>query len=340
MPIVIAPNPAAAEAAAKLRFIVNLTDPIFRGIYRGNRKHDDDLAEVMKRSEAAGVKSMIITGGSLHESSEALRLAKQLKVYATVGCHPTRSSDFEKFRAGPDAYLTALDQLISQNHKGVGRVVAVGECGLDYDRTHFAPPETQQKYFRVQLSLAKKYRLPLFLHSRAAHDDFVKILKEEGFGDDGGRKVGANGGVVHSFTGSVSELEEVMAMGFHVSVNGCSMKTKENLDVVKAIHPDRLMLETDAPWCTLTSTHAYKAHLASLPPALNTLFFPPAKRPEQFVLGQAVKGRNEPCAIGGVAWVVHELHSVPFEKVAEKTWKTTVALFGLEELNEDTKAES
>ncbi|KAF8509932.1 hypothetical protein BU17DRAFT_98560 [Hysterangium stoloniferum] len=83
-----------------------------------------------------------------------------------------------------------------------------------------------------------------------------------------------------------------------------------------------------------------KAHLASLPPALNTLFFPPAKRPEQFVLGQAVKGRNEPCAIGGVAWVVHELHSVPFEKVAEKTWKPTVALFILEELNEDTKVES
>ncbi|KAF8509936.1 hypothetical protein BU17DRAFT_55785, partial [Hysterangium stoloniferum] len=245
----------------RIYFIVNLTDPIFRGIYRGNRKHDDDLAEVMKRSEAAGVKSMIITGGSLHESSEALRLAKQLKVYATVGCHPTRSSDFEKFRAGPDAYLAALDQLISQNLKGVGRVVAVGECGLDYDRTHLRHLKLNRSIFVLQLSLAKKYRLPLFLHSRAAHDDFVKILKEEGFGDDGGRKVGANGGVVHSFTGSVSELEEVMAMGFHVSVNGCSMKTKENLDVVKAIHPDRLMLETgkiDAPWCTLTSTHAFK----------------------------------------------------------------------------------
>jgi TatD DNase family protein len=94
----------------------------------------------------------------------------------------------------------------------------------------------------------------------------------------------------------------------------------------------------DAPWCTLTSTHASKAHLTSLPPLLNALYFPPAKRPEQFVLGQGVKGRNEPCAIGGVAWVMHRLHDIPFEKVVEKAWKNTVALFGLEELNDQVDA--
>ena len=86
-------------------------------------------------------------------------------MYATVGCHPTRSTEFEKFKAGPDAYLAALDELISNNLKGEGRVVAIGECGLgsllhwsnmthcddfliDYDRTHFAMPDTQKKYFR------------------------------------------------------------------------------------------------------------------------------------------------------------------------------------------------
>lgn len=67
----------------------------------------------------------------------------------------------------------------------------------------------------IQLSLAKKYHLPLFLHSRAAHPDFVRILKEEGFGIDGGRNVGANGGVVHSFTGGPEEaLEYVSLCGF------------------------------------------------------------------------------------------------------------------------------
>lgn len=102
---------------------------------------------------------------------------------------------------------------------------------LDYDRTHFAMPDTQKKFFRLsslrslprlaadlgeasglQLSLAKKYHLPLFLHSRAAHADFVNILREEGFGEDGGRKVGANGGVVHSFTGTKSEVEELVRL--------------------------------------------------------------------------------------------------------------------------------
>ena len=61
-----------------------------------------------------------------------------------------------------------------------------------------------------QLSLAKKYHLPLFLHSRAAHADFVEILRDEGFGEDGGKPVGGNGGVVHSFTGTAEEVAELV----------------------------------------------------------------------------------------------------------------------------------
>ena len=85
---------------------------------------------MLERCRAAGVKSMIITGGSLHESREALELARQHNFYATVGCHPTRSAQFEQFKDGPDAYLGALDEVIQENLKGKGRVVAVGECGL------------------------------------------------------------------------------------------------------------------------------------------------------------------------------------------------------------------
>jgi len=71
-----------------------------------------------------------------------------------------------------------------------------------------------------QLALAKKHHLPLFLHSRAAHTDFVEILRQEGFGEDGGRALGARGGVVHSFTGSVEEVIEYQNMGFHVRLVG------------------------------------------------------------------------------------------------------------------------
>jgi TatD DNase family protein len=113
----------------------------------------------------------------------------------------------------------------------------------------------------AQLVLAKKYHLPLFLHSRAAHIDFVKILKEEGLGEDGGKSVGAKGGVVHSFTGSSEEAAELVStlrtsgfdnhvkgekigMGFYIGVNGCSMKTEQNFETLKTIPLDRLLLET------------------------------------------------------------------------------------------------
>ncbi|KAF5374930.1 hypothetical protein D9758_000453 [Tetrapyrgos nigripes] len=297
----------------------------------------DDFEAMLERARAAGVKSMIITGGSLHESEVAVKMAQQYgenNLFATVGCHPTRSAEFDKFRGGPEAYLKALDDLVASNLTGKGRAVAIGECGLDYDRLHFAGPEIQKQHFRSQLSLAKKYHLPLFLHSRAAHADLVRILREEGFGENGGEGVGGKGGVVHSFTGTVEEVGELMDMGFHVSVNGCSLKTEENLAATKAIRPERIMLETDAPWCTMTSTHASKQHLDNIPDSLKQLYLPESLKPERFVYGKPIKGRNEPCSIGAVAWVCHSLNGVPLEKVTEKAWKNTVQVFGLHELED------
>ncbi|KAJ7492782.1 Mg-dependent DNase [Mycena latifolia] len=322
MPVtVVAPSEVVK---AEHRFIdigVNLTDPVFRGHYHGKKRHDDDLHAILERAQNAGVKSMIITGTSLSESEEALALAKELGFFCTIGCHPTRSAEFETFKGGPDAYLSALDAIVANNLHGKGRAVAIGECGLDYDRTHFAMPD---------LALARKYSLPLFLHSRAAHSDLVTILREEGFGEDGGKAVGGKGGVVHSFTGSLEEVSELMDMGFYISVNGCSLKTEENLKTAKAIRPDRILLETDAPWCSMTGGHASKQHLTSVPPSLRELYFPPSTKPESFTQGKAVKGRNEPCAIGGVAWVMHKLHDIPLEKITEKAFKNTSELFSLD----------
>lgn len=93
------------------------------------------------------------------------------------------------------------------------------------------------------------------------------------------------------------------------------------------------MVSIDAPWCSMTSTHASKKHLATLPPSLSSLYFPQATKPESFLHGRPVKGRNEPAAVGGVAWVVHQLNEgVPFEKVTERAWKNTIEFFGLTEL--------
>ncbi|KZV83150.1 Mg-dependent DNase [Exidia glandulosa HHB12029] len=325
---------AEAEPSAfleRLKFIVNLTDPVFRGIYHGHKKHDDDMHAVLERAQNAGVKSMIITGTSLSESREAVRLAKEFGFFCTVGCHPIRSREFETFEGGPVAYLQELDDLIRENLEGRGRVVAIGECGLDYDRLQFSSMEAQKQFFRMQVGLAKKYRLPLFLHSRNAHADFVRILREQGFGTDGGRDLGGKGGVVHSFTGTKDEVVELDSMGFHFSVNGCGMKTSENVEALKAIPRDRLMLETDAPWCACTRTHASKVYLDSLPDDARAVYLPAAVRAERFTAGKAVKGRNEPCAVGAVAWAVAGALGTSVEEAGGRAWATTVGLFGIEE---------
>ena len=108
--------------------------------------------------------------------------------------------------------------------------------------------------FAAQLALAAGLspQLPLFLHSRAAHEDFVRLLKEA-FGPRLERL--EKGGVVHSFTGTVEEMRELAELGLYIGVNGCSFKTEENCAVVKEIDLSRMMLETDGPWCEVRSSH-------------------------------------------------------------------------------------
>jgi TatD DNase family protein len=82
----------------------------------------------------------------------------------------------------------------------------------------------------------------------------------------------------------------------------------------------------------MTSTHASRGHVNSLPADLRELFLPPAVRAEAFVPGRPVKGRNEPSAVGCVAWVVHKVKEVPFEEIVEQGWRNTIELFGLKEV--------
>ncbi|KZO89655.1 Mg-dependent DNase [Calocera viscosa TUFC12733] len=334
--------PPSGDTIPSTQFIdigVNLTDPVFRGLYRGKQVHEDDFANVIIRADAAGVKGMMITGGSLHESREAVDLANSsgAGIYATVGVHPTRTSQLESYPSGAAVYLGLLEELIEQNSKpkGKGKIVAWGECGLDYDRLQFSDVDTQKKHFATQLKLAQKHGLPLFLHSRSAHQDFVSICRGAGYDKDGGHANGGKSGVVHSFTGTEAEMKELVEMGFYIGLNGCSLKTEENLAVAKAVPLERLMLETaDAPWCTITTPHSSYHHLKALPTDLRQLYFPDSCKKEKFVTGKTVKGRNEPCATGGVAWIVAQVKGVSIDEVATHAWKNTVGLFGLSELDE------
>lgn len=332
---------APAPVPAYVEIAVNLGDPMFRGMYHDKEKHPDDLAHVLDRAERAGVRAQIITAGSLAETNEVLRLTQlRPNLYATAGCHPTRSTEMTSYEGGTSAYMAALQALVDAHRPGTndGRIVAIGECGLDYDRLHFAPADAQKTAFDAQLTLAEATRLPLFLHSRAAHADFVRVLwphlaalrRNGGVSGEPNAEEPGCVGVVHSFTGTADELRELLSLGLFVGVNGCSLKTAENLEVVRQIPLHRIMLETDAPWCDLRATHASAPLLEQFrreEPQLAALYSPPRAKPERWNATSAVKGRNEPCCIGEVAAVVARVHNVRLAELAEHALRNAARLF-------------
>lgn len=284
----------------------NLTDSMFRGIYRSSQKHQDDFLLMLERASKNGVEKMIVTGGSLQDSRMALELVSgRPNLYSTVGCHPTRCLEFED---DPSSYLKHLLDIARDNPD---KVVAIGEIGLDYDRLHFCPKETQMMYFEKQLSLAEDLNLPLFLHNRKSIDDFVDIMKRNQ------NRFKVKSGVVHSFDGSASDLEQVLDLGLYIGINGCSLKTEENLEVAKKIPIDRLMIETDCPWCEIRPTHAGFKHIKS--------DFKKSKNASDPSL--QVKGRNEPMSLIQVLEILAAIREEDIDSLERQIYRNTESLF-------------
>ena len=291
---------------------VNLTDPVYQGRYHHNpqQQHPPDLDRVLERAEASGLTQLIVTGGSLAESREALQIScTSPMLYSTVGCHPTRCLEFEQCKDGAEAYLAKLRELVLTN-KDSGKIVAIGETGLDFDRLHFCPKEVQVKHFPPQVLLSIELGLPLFLHCRNAFHDFYAVMKQH--------ISSVKGGVVHSFTGSIEEAIAFTELGLYIGINGCSLKTEDNLKAVSAIPLDKLMVETDAPWCEIKQSHAsYKF--------VKTQF--PAVKKEKWDKDKMVKSRNEPCKISQVLEVIAAVKNCSIEQVIEKTHENSRNLF-------------
>ncbi|KAK9456470.1 hypothetical protein V1511DRAFT_497657 [Dipodascopsis uninucleata] len=298
----------------------NLTDPMFRGIYHGKRSHEDDFEDILQRARDQGVQKMLVTGSDLKESKEAIHLAKSNvgMLFATVGVHPCSSLRFEE-SGDPERYLEEIE-ILAREGKEEGTVMAFGEIGLDYARLHYAPADVQRKYFEKQLDIAIKLQLPLFLHSRDCAADFEMLLFPR-------LQSLPRGGVVHSFTGTVEEMQGLVAKGLYIGVNGCSLKTEENLSVIKNIPLDRLLLETDAPWCEIRPTHASHKFLAD-ERGNDIKSLPKAVKKEKFKKGDMIKGRCEPCAISQVAVVIAKLKNITVDELCEKVWDNSVRLFG------------
>ena len=194
---------------------------------------DRDIDAVLERARAAGVVQMVITGASREHSPMALELARRHPgfLYATAGVHPHHASEYTD---ECDAEMRALHA-----HP---EVVAVGECGLDFNRD-FSPRPSQRKAFERQLQIASENGKPLFLHQRDAHGDFIAMMKNF----DG--KLGP--AVVHCFTAERRELFDYLDRDWYIGITGwlCDERRGAHLrELVKHIPAERLMIETDAPY--------------------------------------------------------------------------------------------
>jgi len=132
----------------------NLMDPMFQGIYRDKKRHEADLNLILQRAWNHGLDRIIITGGTLDECKKCLELSyTDSRLFCTVGVHPTRCS--QEFGTTESSWSTYLDSMRTfiQEKKGDGKIVAMGEIGLDYCRLEFCDKETQTKGFIAQLQV-------------------------------------------------------------------------------------------------------------------------------------------------------------------------------------------
>ena len=225
----------------------------------------------------------------------------------------------DKVRASIRDHVAELEKVIVEGCKE-GIVVAIGECGLDYDRLFFCPKLTQQACFDAQLDLADKTGLPLFLHNRASTSDFASICAA------GKERISKGGGVVHSFDGDESELDQLLDLGFDIGLNGCSLKTKDNLDVAAKVPLDKLHLETDAPWCGIKKTHAGHGYVKPLLDPSTGAAYPEVKK-EKWQEGACVKDRCEPCHIAHVLQVISGAANAEESRVADAAYENSMRVF-------------
>ncbi len=211
---------------------------------------DHDRDAVLQRARDAGVTRMIITGASREHSPKALALAQQHpdELFATAGVHPHHAVEYTD---ECDAEMRALHV-----H---AEVVAVGECGLDFNRD-FSPRPAQRKAFERQLQLASENGKPLFLHQRDAHADFMAMMRNF----DG--RLGP--AVVHCFTGTREELFDYLDQDWYIGITGWLCDERRGLhlrELVKHIPANRLMIETDAPYLLPRTVKPQPSHRRNEP---------------------------------------------------------------------------
>ncbi|HYD60096.1 MAG TPA: TatD family hydrolase [Noviherbaspirillum sp.] len=238
------------------------------------------LPEVFAKMAENQVTHALCVSVDMPDFPQVRELAEQYpNVYASVGVHP----DYEET---PEVSVDDLVRL--SDHP---KIVAIGETGLDYYRLE-GDLEWQRERFRTHIRASRATGKPLIIHTRAASEDTIRIMREEGAGTD----AGGAGGVMHCFTESLQVAEAAMEMGFYISFSGIvTFKNAKDLQAVaRAVPLDRMLIETDAPY------------LAPVP----------------------FRGKmNEPGLVRHVAEFLATLKELPLEQVASATTDNFFKLF-------------
>ena len=242
-----------------------------------DKRFDSDRDELIKSLYDNGIEVVLNPGADLKTSKNALLLAEKYSfIYAAVGCHPHDTKYMN------DDTMNIFKEMAKSN-----KVIAIGEIGLDYYYDN-SDRDTQRKWFREQIRLAKELDLPYIVHDRDAHEDILNIMKEEHY--DGAR------GILHCYSGSVELSREFIKLGFYISLAGPVTFAKARVPklVAKETPFDKLLIETDSPYLT----------------------------PEPF------RGkRNEPKYVRYVAEEIAKIRNVSIDEVAERTKENFKTLF-------------
>lgn len=227
------------------------------------------------------VTGMLVIGTDIQQSTDALAIAHQFPeyLYASAGIHPHYAKDAEQ------NFVQSLNALAEDK-----KVVAIGECGLDFNR-NFSPPDIQKRIFEQQLELACDLKLPVYLHERDAFEEQISLLKRY--------SNYLNGAVVHCFTGSLAQMEAYLELGFYIGITGwvCDPKRGASLrDAVQHLPANRMLLETDSPYL----------------------------RPKTLK-----SGTNQPSNIPHIAEFIAELRQQSIQDLKQNCWRNTMNLFAI-----------
>lgn len=208
------------------------------------KAYDNDLEEVIKRAQDAGVEKIINTGTSIESSIKAVELAKKYEsLYAIVGIHPHHADKLDK------GWEKEIEKLSSEP-----KVLAIGEIGMDfysYESNGVVEPKLQKEVFEAQIEIASRKNLPLQIHNRQAGREVVEILEHHK------NLLKDLPGMFHCFAADFEVLEKILNMGFYVGFDGnitypgiAKGETIRLIELANKVPTERLVVETDAPFLT------------------------------------------------------------------------------------------